>query len=73
MHLINTKSETLKKYMVKNVCSWILNPPHASHIGEIWERVIETARRILNTITMQSKKPVKMDMFGKKNFAPLEK
>lgn len=44
--------------------SWILNPPHASHIGEMWERVIETVRRNLNTIIMESKKPLTHDVLN---------
>ncbi|XP_059085630.1 uncharacterized protein LOC131882492 [Tigriopus californicus] len=30
-----------------NGCTWILNPPHASHFGGAWERKIGSIRRVL--------------------------
>lgn len=64
INAINIESPTLKKYMVENGSTWIFNPPHASHMGGIWERIIGTARRILNAIIMESKKPLTHDVLN---------
>lgn len=40
-------STSVKRYLAKNSCSWLFNPPHTSHMGGSWERMIEIARRIL--------------------------
>ncbi|TKS65718.1 Extracellular calcium-sensing receptor [Collichthys lucidus] len=35
-------------------CSWIFNPPHSSHMGGAWERLIGVARRILDAMLLQT-------------------
>ncbi|XP_036002193.1 uncharacterized protein LOC118565663 [Fundulus heteroclitus] len=42
------------KYLQGRGCSWIFNPPHASHMGGSWERLIGIARRILDTMLSQT-------------------
>lgn len=37
----------------KQNCTWIFNPPHSSHMGGVWERMIGIARRILDSIFLQ--------------------
>ena len=32
---------------------WHFNPPHASHMGGVWERLVKSVRTILNTVTRQ--------------------
>jgi hypothetical protein len=32
---------------------WILNPPHSSHFGGVWERMIGVARRILDALLLE--------------------
>ncbi|KAM9425693.1 LOW QUALITY PROTEIN: uncharacterized protein KZ484_012260 [Pholidichthys leucotaenia] len=36
-------------------CSWTFNPPHASHVGGAWERMIGLARKILDSMFLQLK------------------
>ncbi|XP_062593639.1 uncharacterized protein LOC134255146, partial [Saccostrea cucullata] len=64
IHAINIESQTVKKFMVENGSTWIFNPPYASHMGGIWERIIGTARRILDAIIMESKKPLTHDVLN---------
>ena len=45
----------LNKYLQEQKCSWIFNPPHSSHMGGAWERLIGMARRILDSMFSQIK------------------
>ncbi|XP_060771343.1 uncharacterized protein LOC132882106 [Neoarius graeffei] len=47
--------KTLENYLKDQGCSWEFNPPHASHMGGSWERMIGVARRILDSMLLQSK------------------
>lgn len=40
------------RYLVQNKCMWLFNPPHASHMGGSWERMIGVARRILDSMLL---------------------
>lgn len=40
-------------YLSEQGCTWIFNPPHASHMGGAWERMIGIARRILDSMFLQ--------------------
>ncbi|XP_061169198.1 uncharacterized protein LOC133178524 [Saccostrea echinata] len=35
--------------------SWVFNPPHASHMGGAWERLIGVSRRILDSMLLQNR------------------
>ena len=37
-------------YLANEGCEWTFNPPHASHAGGVWERMIGIARRILDAM-----------------------
>ncbi|XP_041926339.1 uncharacterized protein LOC121690066 isoform X1 [Alosa sapidissima] len=41
---------TVQRYLHQQGCSWVFNPPHASHMGGSWERLIGVARRILDSM-----------------------
>ncbi|XP_057209258.1 uncharacterized protein LOC130566061 isoform X1 [Triplophysa rosa] len=43
----------LLKYLHENGCTWEFNPPHASHMGGAWERMIGVTRRILDGMLLQ--------------------
>ena len=42
--------EKVKKFVTESGCEWELNPPHASHFGGVWERQINTIRRVLDAM-----------------------
>lgn len=46
-------SENVQKYLKEHNCTWIFNPPHASHMGGHWERMIGIARRILDYMLLK--------------------
>ena len=40
----------VRSYLLKEGCEWLFNPPHASHAGGAWERMIGVTRRVLEAI-----------------------
>ena len=46
---------TVNKYLAESATTWIFNPPHASHMGGAWERLIWIARKILNAILLRDR------------------
>ncbi|XP_050419539.1 uncharacterized protein LOC126832715 [Patella vulgata] len=49
---INAEDVQVKEFLNSNGAAWIFNPPHASHMGGVWERVIGITRRILDSILL---------------------
>lgn len=47
------QSTSVLSYLSQQGCTRELNPPHASHMGGSWERMIGVARRILNSMLLQ--------------------
>eukprot|EP00079_Xenopus_tropicalis_P036616 XP_017950387.1 PREDICTED: uncharacterized protein LOC101733460 [Xenopus tropicalis] len=45
-------TQPVKDYLASNGCTWIFNPPHSSHMGGSWERMIGITRRILDSMLM---------------------
>ena len=39
-----------EKFTTESGCEWEFNPPHASHFGGVWERQINTIRRVLDAM-----------------------
>ena len=44
----------VQKFLQDQKCAWVFNPPHSSHMGGAWERLIGVARRILDCMLLQS-------------------
>ena len=42
--------ERVREYLVRNGCEFVFNPPHASHMGGVWEHQIRTVRNILSAL-----------------------
>lgn len=51
---LQINSKPVQDYLADNGCTWIFNPPHASHMGGSWERMIGISRRILDSMLMDS-------------------
>lgn len=45
---ISVEDPPVKNFLTKNQAIWIFNPPHTSHFGGVWERMIGVIRRILD-------------------------
>ncbi|XP_015259234.1 PREDICTED: uncharacterized protein LOC107103898 [Cyprinodon variegatus] len=50
-------NNTIKDYLTEQRCTWEFNPPHASHMGGTWERMIGVSRRILDALLLDVKRP----------------
>ena len=46
---INVGDSSVKNLLENKRINWVFNPPHASHMGGAWERMIGIARRILES------------------------
>jgi hypothetical protein len=46
---------TVHRYCVDREIEWVFNPPCASHMGGVWERLIRTIRKVLSSLLMKSK------------------
>ncbi|XP_026178998.1 uncharacterized protein LOC113139742 [Mastacembelus armatus] len=51
---LDSENTTLRKYLHERGCSWMFNPPHASHMGGSWERLIGVVRRILDAMLVRN-------------------
>ncbi|XP_067373333.1 uncharacterized protein [Channa argus] len=47
----------LQSYFKDEGCTWKFNPPHSSHMGGVWERMIGVARRILDAMLLKVHTP----------------
>lgn len=53
--VIDVNDNILSNFMKKKGIQWKFNPPHASHMGGSWERLIGVARKILNSLLLDAK------------------
>lgn len=53
--VIDVNDNILSNFMKKKGIQWKFNPPHASHMGGTWERLIGVARKILNSLLLDAK------------------
>lgn len=44
--------KVVQGYLSEHGCTWIFNPPYASHMGGSWERMIGVSRRILDAMLL---------------------
>ncbi|XP_035984516.1 uncharacterized protein LOC118558168 [Fundulus heteroclitus] len=51
---ITSKEAVIESYLQSKGCTWIFNPPHSSHMGGSWERLIGVARRILDAMLLRT-------------------
>ncbi|XP_041095804.1 uncharacterized protein LOC121307644 [Polyodon spathula] len=43
----------VQEYLSDKGCTWVFNPPHSSHMGGSWERMIGITRRILDSMLLK--------------------
>lgn len=55
MNSINVEEGPVHNFLEEKQTVWIFNPPHSSHMGGIWERMIGITRRILNSMILEVK------------------
>ncbi|KAJ8000025.1 hypothetical protein DPEC_G00200530 [Dallia pectoralis] len=53
MLLAEPDHPSLSRFLSDEGCTWIFNPPHSSHMGGAWERMIGISRRILDSMFTQ--------------------
>ncbi|XP_072516499.1 uncharacterized protein [Salminus brasiliensis] len=49
----SAEDSPVQKYLLDQRCTWVFNPPHSSHMGGAWERLMGIARRILDSMLLQ--------------------
>ena len=54
IHAVNVKDADVKRFLHDSGTVWTFNPPHASHMGGPWERMIGTIRRILDSMLLDT-------------------
>lgn len=47
---VNVEDQEVKKVLFNSGSVWIFNPPHSSHMGGAWERMIGMTRRLLESV-----------------------
>ena len=45
--------DRVKQFLMKHRCDFLMNVPHACHMGGVWERQIRTVRSILSSLMLQ--------------------
>ena len=49
-NVVSVDGTEMKDYLSRKGITWKFNPPHASHMGGVWERLIGVSRRILDSL-----------------------
>lgn len=52
---INVEDGPVKDFLYQSGTVWIFNPPHSSHMGGVWERMIGVARKVLDALLLDNK------------------
>ena len=53
INAINVEDGPVRDFLYNSGTTWIFNPPHSSHMGGVWERMIGTTRRILDSMLLE--------------------
>ena len=53
----------LNAFLADRQCEFVMNAPHSSHTGGVWERQIRTARSILNSLMREAKGRLNISSF----------
>ena len=51
--LAEWNQQKIKRFLHQKEIKWIFNPPTASHMGGVWERVVQSVKRILKALLAQ--------------------
>ncbi|KAK5859307.1 hypothetical protein PBY51_003384 [Eleginops maclovinus] len=54
MGISTTEQGKVQNFLQEERCSWTFNPPHSSHMGGVWERMIGVARHILDSMLLRA-------------------
>lgn len=54
VNVVNIEEPSIRKFLQNEGTTWVFNPPHSSHFGGVWKRMIGVARRILDSLMFQS-------------------
>ncbi|CAN2391782.1 zinc finger [Pristimantis euphronides] len=52
--LSNLNCKAIERFLSAQSCTWTFNPPHSSHMGGAWERMIGVVWRILDSTLLQA-------------------
>lgn len=44
------EAHAIRSYLLKEGCEWLFDPPHASHAGGAWDKMIGVTRHVLEAI-----------------------
>lgn len=50
----NVDEKAVERFLSDHNCTWTFNPPHSSHMGGAWERMIRLTRKILDSMLLQT-------------------
>lgn len=50
VNVVRVGADPLKSFLHDKGITWVFNPPHSSHMGGVWERMIGVTRRILDSM-----------------------
>lgn len=55
LKMSENEQTAVREYLLEQRCSWVFNPPHSSHMGGAWERMIGITRRILDSMLLKDR------------------